>query len=173
VARIPPIDESRPELVDLIGRIKAGRGGLLNIYKLLLHSPAVAERWMGLIDALRNHTELNARLREIAIIRAAHLNRSAYEIRQHVPRLATAAGLTQEECRAIAAWPDTTTLGDCEAAVVAYADAVSRNVQVEDAIFDRLRPHLTDREILELTIIIGVYNMHARVIEPLEVDLEP
>ena len=56
--------------------------------------------------------------------------------------------------------------------MIAYADAVTRDVHVEDAVFDRLRPHFSPREIVELTIVIGVYNMHGRVIEPLEIDPE-
>ena len=42
MARISLIEEAdHPELAPLIDRIKAGRrGGLLNVYKLLLHAPA-------------------------------------------------------------------------------------------------------------------------------------
>src|SRR5258708_39575191 len=42
MARLALIEETHhPELGEMIARIKAGRrGGLLNVYKLLLHSPA-------------------------------------------------------------------------------------------------------------------------------------
>jgi hypothetical protein len=71
MARISLIDErDRPDLAALVGKIRAGRrGSLINVYKLLLHCPLLAEIWLALIDALRTHSVLGARLREIAIIR--------------------------------------------------------------------------------------------------------
>jgi alkylhydroperoxidase family enzyme len=174
MARIPLVEESEhPELAELIARIKAGRrGSLVNVYKLLLHSPALAAAWVGLIDAIRTGTEIDARTREIAIIRCAHVNRSIYELKQHIPRLALAAGLTLEECDAIRDWPAASSLSEQDQAVVAYADAVTRNVAVEDAVFTPLRTFFSTRQIVELSIVIGAYNMHARVIEPLRIDPE-
>src|SRR5215475_11472718 len=76
MARISLIEEAEhPELAELIARIKAGRrGGLLNVYKLLLHSPALAQTWFDHNGAVRWKTLLTGRLREIVIIRVAHLN---------------------------------------------------------------------------------------------------
>lgn len=175
MARIPLVDEAdHPELAGLVERIKAGRrGNLVNVYRLLLHSPAVAEGWMGLIDAIRRGTVLDGRTREIAIIRVGHLNRSAYELRQHVPRLATAEGLSLAECEAIGAWPATGLFGERDSAVLAYTDAVTRDIAVPEPVFEALRPHFSVREIVELTVVIATYNMHGRFIEPLEIDLEP
>jgi 4-carboxymuconolactone decarboxylase len=175
MARVPYVaEENHPELGELIARVKAGRrGSLLNVYKILLHSPQLTEAWMALIDAIRTGTALDPRTREIAIIRAAHVNRSEYEIRQHIPRHALAAGLAMEDCDAIQRWPKAGALTDRDAAVVAYTDAVTRDVSVSDEVFARLAEHFATREIVELTLVIGAYNMHARLIEPLQVDLEP
>jgi alkylhydroperoxidase family enzyme len=174
MARIPLVEESEhPELAELIARIKAGRrGALVNVYRLLLHSPELAEAWMRLIDGIRTSTEIDPRTREIAIIRCAHVNRSTYELKQHVPRLALATGLTPEECDAIRDWPAASGLVEQDHAVIAYADAVTRNVSVEDAVFAPLRGFFSTRQIVELSIVIGAYNMHARVIEPLQIDPE-
>src|SRR5215467_6905824 len=107
MARIPLIEEAEhPELADIIGRIKAGRrGGLLNVYKLLLHSPALAQTWFDHNGAVRWKTELTGRLREIVIIRIAHLNGVDYVLAQHVPGLALAEGLTIAECEALGSLP--------------------------------------------------------------------
>lgn len=174
MARLPYItQEGSPELVELIDKIKAGRGGLLNVYRMLLHSPGVTQAWMGLIDAIRSTAILDGRAREIAIIRVANINNSAYEKRQHVPRHALANGLTLEDCQSIADWPESGGLTKRDNAILHYTDAVTRDVHVSDKVFDLLRPHFTPREIVELTVIIGIYNMHCRVIEPLEIDVEP
>ena len=68
MARVSYIEEKdHPELADLIGKVRAGRRGtLINVYKLLLHSPPLAACWLDLISAARYKTELDGRLREIA-----------------------------------------------------------------------------------------------------------
>ena len=45
MARVPNIEEKdHPELAPLVARIKAERGKVLDLYKVLLHSPAVNTR---------------------------------------------------------------------------------------------------------------------------------
>ena len=60
MARISYIEEKdHPELAELIGKIRAGRRGtLINVYKLLLHSPTLAACWLDLISAARFKTEI-------------------------------------------------------------------------------------------------------------------
>jgi hypothetical protein len=96
MARVSLIEEDgHPELVDLIARIRgARRGRLINIYKLLLHSPALAESWFAHNNAVRWKTELDGRLRELVIIRIGFISGVDYIVRQHVPALAIPEGLT-------------------------------------------------------------------------------
>src|SRR5262245_66046752 len=99
MARIAYFEEAKhPELAPVIDKIKAGRrGALLNIYKLLLHAPALAETWLDHVGAVRWKTSLSGRIREIAIIRVAYLNRIAYVLQQHVPAMAVAEGMSEAE----------------------------------------------------------------------------
>jgi 4-carboxymuconolactone decarboxylase len=175
MARISLIEEAaHPELAPLIGKIRAGRrGALINVYKLLLHTPPIAEIWLALINAFRTASVLDARLREIAIIRVGYLNRVDYVVKQHVPALAVPAGVTPRECAALCAPQCGAAFGARERAALAYVDAMTRDVQVPDAVFAALRAHFNEREIVELTVLIGTYNMHTRVVEALGIDPEP
>ena len=175
MARISLIEErDRPDLAALVGRIRAGRrGSLINVYKLLLHRPPLAEIWFSLIDGLRTHGVLGARPREIAIIRVAHLNRVEYVVDQHVPQLALPAGLTRDECIALADWRATSLFDPSERAALAYVDAMTTDVQVRDDVFIALRKHFDEPQIVELSILVGTYNMHTRVMAALAVDPEP
>jgi alkylhydroperoxidase family enzyme len=175
MARISLIEaDDHPELAGLIDKIRAGRPGpLLNVYKLLLHSPPIAATWLDHVGAVRWATQLNGRLREIAIIRIAHLNRMAYVLDQHVPRLALADGVTCEECAALANWETCDLFSPAERAALAYADAMTLRTSVPDAAFAHLRVHYGEREIVELTVLIGTYLMHNRVMQALGIDLEP
>jgi alkylhydroperoxidase family enzyme len=158
----------------VIGRIRAGRGGaLLNVYKLLLHSPALAQTWFDHNAAVRGQTKLSGRLREIVIIRIALLNGVDYVLAQHVPALAVAAGLTAAECEALADWRATGLFDPRERAALAYAEAMTLFTSVPDDVFADLRRHFDDREIVELSVLIGTYIMHNRVMKALAIDLEP
>jgi alkylhydroperoxidase family enzyme len=174
MARISLIEEKdHPELSELIQRIVAGRrGGLLNVYKLLLHSPPLAATWLEHVNAVRWKTQIEGRLREIVIIRIAILNRIDYVIQQHVPALALADGVTLAECDALRDWRASGFFSEKERAVLAYTDAMTRDVSVPDAVFTDVRKHFNERELVELTVLIGTYNMHNRVMQALAIDLE-
>lgn len=175
MARIPLIEETgHPELAEVIAPIKAGRrGGLLNVYKLLLHSPELAQTWFDHVGAVRWKTQLSGRLREIVIIRIAHLNRIDYVLAQHVPGLALAEGLSLAECAALADWSATDLFDPRERAALAYAEAMTLTTSVPDDVFAEVRRHYSDREIVELSVLIGTYIMHNRVMKALAIDLEP
>jgi alkylhydroperoxidase family enzyme len=176
MARIPLIDEhDHPELAPLIEKIrKERRGRFINVYRLLLNSPPLAETWFAHNNAVRWKTELDGRLRELVIVRIAYLTRVAYMLRQHVPKLAVAEGLTLEACLALEHWeraPES--LFDArDRAVLAYTDAMARDIQVPDGVFAPLRTHFGNRAITDLTLLIGTYTMQARVFAALEIDPE-
>ena len=175
MARVPLIQEQEhPELADAIERYRAGRRGkLINIYRMLLNSPPLAESWFNHSNAVRWKTTLAGRLREIVIIRMGHLTDSQYVLRQHVPSLALADGLSCEECDALADWRATTFFSASKRAALAYADTMTRDIAVPDAVFAEVKRYFDARAIVELTVLIGTYNMNARVLQALELDLEP
>jgi 4-carboxymuconolactone decarboxylase len=175
MARVSLIKEQdHPELAELIQKFSAGRRGrLINIYRMLLNSPALAESWFNHSNAVRWKTSLDGRLREIVIIRMGHLAKSQYVLRQHVPSLALADGMTLEECDALADWRATSLFSARERAALAYTDTMTRDIEVPDPIFAEVKRHFDDRQIVELTVLIGTYNMNARVLQALRLDLEP
>jgi 4-carboxymuconolactone decarboxylase len=175
MARIPLIDaKDHPEFAELVAKFSAGRRGrLINIYRMLLNSPALAESWFNHSNAVRWKTDLDGRLREIIIIRMGHLTNAQYVLRQHVPALALADGVSLPECDALADWPGTPFFSARERAALTYADVMTKDIVVPDAIFAEVKRHFDTRQIVELTVLIGTYNMNARVLQALELDLEP
>jgi 4-carboxymuconolactone decarboxylase len=175
MARVPLIQEQdHPEFAELIEKFRAGRRGrLINIYRMLLNSPALAESWFNHSNAVRWKTTLDGRLREIVIIRMGHLAKSQYVLRQHVPSLALADGLTLEECDALADWRATSLFSARERAALAYTDTMTRDIDVPDPVFAEVARHFDSRQIVELTVLVGTYNMNARVLQALRLDLEP
>lgn len=174
MARVKLLEpEDYPGHPALVDRIRKGRrGNIINVYKLLLHSPDIASVWLDLVNAVRWKVDLDGRLREIVIVRIGYLNRCAYVMNQHVPELTAPEGLTKEQCDALADWRASSSFSERERAALAYADTVTRDVEVPDAVFAELRKHFNERQIVELTVLIGTYNMHTRLCQALEIDPE-
>jgi len=175
MARVSYIEEKdHPELADVIGKIRADRrGALFNVYKLLLHTPSLAAIWLEFVGAARFKVTLDGRLREIVIVRVAHLNRSRYVFNQHVPQLTAPDGLSDAECAALADWRSAASFSSRERAALAYTDAMTRDIMVPDDVFEALRPHFDERQIVELSVLVGLYSMHTRVFTALGIDPEP
>ena len=175
MTRVPLIEEQdHPELAELIQKVRGGRQGrLLNVYRALLQAPDLAGAWLDYMGAVRWNTQLDGRLREIVIVRIAHLNSARYAMRQHVPNFAMAEGVTVAECNALSDWRGSKLFSEHERAVLAYVDAMTSAVQVPNAVFEAIRGQFTPRQLVELTLLIGAYNMQNRVCEALDVELEP
>ena len=175
MARISYFDETHhPETAPLVERLRAGRrGNLINVYKLLLHSPPLAETWYNHVSAVRWATSLGGRLREIIIIRIGKLNDIPYVMKQHVPALAAAEGLSLAECDALADWRSSAFFDPAERAALAYADAIVNETTVAEVIFTDLRAYFDERAIVEISVLAGTYLMHNRVMKALGIDLEP
>ena len=175
MARVPLIDEKdHPELAGTIAKIKGARGGrLINIYRLMFHSPALATAWFELNQAVRYGTAVDGQSREIAVIRIAILNGVEYVQRAHGPAYALKEGLTVEQVNAIASWHGSNLFTPEQRALLAYTDAMTREIAVPEEIFAELRRHFTERQAVELTMLIGAYNMLTRFLSALKVDPEP
>jgi alkylhydroperoxidase family enzyme len=172
MARIPYPDPSRYEREPLAERIRRERGGkMLNLYRMLLHSPPLAEGWLAFFTAVRQKGTLAGRHRELAIMRIAVLNGADYEFDAHVP-FALAEGLTRAQLDALRANAVPEGLTEADRAVIAYADAMTREVHVGDEVFARVRSQFAERELVELTVTIAGYNCVSRFLEAMKIEHE-
>jgi alkylhydroperoxidase family enzyme len=106
--------------------------------------------------------KLAAHLRELGQTRAGWLVGSQFVFSQHC-KACRAHGFSEEKIEALKAWslrPDL--FSPLERALLAYTDALVHGFgRVSDAVFEALREHLSDEEILEFTYITMMYAMHA------------
>ena len=158
------------ELADRIS--KGRRGNLLGIYKALLHNPKLAETWFAHLNAVRWETGLGGRLREIMIIRIGWLLRSAYILKQHVPKLAAPEGLDEAHCRALQSDAVEEYFLPAEIAAIRLADEVTIEARASGEAMAEVKKHYDDKMIVEMMVLIGTYNMHARFVSGLDIELE-
>jgi alkylhydroperoxidase family enzyme len=173
MARVPLIDENDPALAALIAKLKGARGGkLLNLYRVLLNSVSIAEAWQAFNQVIRYKSALDAQARELAIMRVSQLNGADYQFQIHAHQYAPEAGITQQQIAALGGSEHSSLFQPAHRALLAYADAMTTDIEVSDEVFERLRRHYSNAQIVELTVLIGAYNMHTRVGRALRIDPE-
>ena len=172
MARIPPIDENNPDIASLVDEIRGARGRLINIYRLMLHSPALAAAWFNLNQAARFGTVIDGACRELVIMRVAILNRCDYVLKTHTRQYALKEGLAQAQIDALADWRESGVFDARQCALLDYTDAMTREIDVPDEVFAEARKHFSERQTVELTMLVGAYNMLTRVLNALKVDPE-
>lgn len=105
--------------------------------------------------------KLDPQLRELGQTRAGYTRGSQFVFSQHC-KSCRSVGLSEEKIQAIPHWSVSDEFSELERAVLAYTDAlVLEGGRVADAVFEVLKSHLGDEEILELTYTTALYEMHA------------
>jgi alkylhydroperoxidase family enzyme len=105
--------------------------------------------------------KLSPKLRELGQTRAGWLVGSQFVFSQHC-KACRAYGFSEAKIEAIKAWSISDLFKPVERVLLAYTDALVQGFgRVDDAVFDALREHLSDEEILEFTYITLTYTLHA------------
>ena len=169
MARINYADLEQGEAKALAEQIIAERGSVLHLYQMLLNSVPVASGWLNYLTAIRQKTILDGAMREMVIMRIAHLNRAPYEADQHAP-IALREGMLQVQLDALAGDNFPRELfSQAQLDVLAYTDAMTLSVQVPDEVFIAAKRHFNDQAFVELTATIAAYNMVSRFLEALQI----
>jgi len=170
-----PKDLAEPS--ELVAAIRARRGGtLLNLDRMLLHSPPLAQGWNGYLRAVRTELAVSTKLRELAICVVALLNHADYEYHHHAPEFLRAGG-TAVQLEALGhvanADVDLSVFDAAERAVLALAVEMTTNVEVSSATMASVRAALPDdRHVVEIVAVIATYNMVSRFLVALGVEPE-
>lgn len=146
------------------------RGGVMNIFRAFSHSPEALRRFMKLGTYFLEEGKLDPALRELAILRVGHECRAPYEFAQHIS-IGRRAGLTDAQIRAVGA-PHQGLFDARQIAVLNYAGELTANSAVSEATYGAVADFLNAEEIVELTLLIGYYNMVSRALNALDVDID-
>jgi 4-carboxymuconolactone decarboxylase len=166
--RLPlPSDDDLPE------EIRAALGGLppLNVFRAVASLPASFRPFLQLGGSLLADPEFDARRRETAILRVAHVTRAGYEWAQH-EQLGRAVGLTKAEIEAIRTDESVTGLDEEGNFVCRVADEISRDVRLSDEALTQAIERYGSRAAASLILCVAYYNMVSRFLESARVPLE-
>lgn len=112
--------------------------------------------------AVENHINtggLDILLMELVRLRASQINGCAFCLDMHVTD-ARKAGETERRLATVSAWRETPFFSDRERAALEWTESLTLISQdhVPDAVWDAVRPHFSDEELVNLTLLVTSIN---------------
>lgn len=143
-----------------------------NVFRVLLRAPHVARALSGMLDALLWKGALDARLRELAIMRIGWVTGSVYEWTQHW-RIAIGAGLSEDDLVALrGGWRAHLGFSDADRAVLAATDETLETGTISDQTWAACAAHLSGEHLIELVVAIGNWRLFSSLLRSLDVPLD-
>jgi alkylhydroperoxidase family enzyme len=164
--------DSSPETQAIYDRIKTRRDPrpLIPLDLALLHNPNIADGFSTLLGSIRTKSTLPLAAMEIAVCYVAVLNGAVYEWTAHAP-LALKAGVSRDALEAVLKEDvkNGGALSEEERDVLEFTRQSTREIVVQEEVMRKLKGRYTDRQVMELTITVGAYNMVSRFLVGLDV----
>lgn len=155
---------------------RRGAGGLMNLDRMLLHSPELAEGWAVFFRKVRTEFTADPKLRELATCAVAKLNGAEYEFHHHRD-VWIKAGATPAQVEALGKFDpsvvDPAHFDAAERAVLRLTVEMTRQIKVAPDTLAAVRAVLPgDRQLVEMIAVIAAYNMVSRILVATGVEIE-
>jgi AhpD family alkylhydroperoxidase len=165
----PPLDNLPERLTkEIRNRVAPDRG---NVWKMLMWTPDTAPSFIDFSEAVRHHTLLSPKLRELIILRVGELCGAAYEVHHH-KRIAREVGMTESQIAATRAGADTAGLDEQEKLVLAIADDLVKDKQVGEANFAKAVEVFGVRTVADIVLLAGFYTTACYFLKTFGIDIE-
>jgi alkylhydroperoxidase family enzyme len=174
MARVPyPTRDDYPSAyLTAYDRMLRERGDpALHIFAALANIPNLLDPLLTFTREMREGAVIEARLRELAIMTVALVTGASYEFNHHW-NSAVDAGLRREQLEQLADAETSDAFDDRERAIVRYARETTLSLKVSDDTWSALRGHFSVRETMDVVMAVAWYNAVARMLMPLEIELE-
>ncbi|MDP3135648.1 MAG: carboxymuconolactone decarboxylase family protein [Burkholderiaceae bacterium] len=169
MAKIPYLDKAdlAPADHDLLERP-------LTAYRALAHSPQTLRKWSALVGHFANHSKLNPRLRELALVQIGWLSRSAYEWSHHV-KIGLDVGVTDSDIRkmSVESAGTATDLDPAARLVLRAAREMFNQAEVPQSTLDELQQILDKECLVDLVVMMSFYVGIVRLLSTFGIDVEP
>lgn len=157
--------------ITTLGGLATG-GRPANVFTTLARHRRLFRRWLWFAARLMPGGTLPRAETELLILRVAHNAGSAYEWSHH-ERIARQVGLSEEEVARVRHGPDAPGWSPRRAALLTAADQLHERRRIGGPLWTRLRSFLDDRELIELCMLVGHYEMLAMTLNSIQVAPDP
>jgi len=123
-----------------------------------------AMRAVQQVEAYIQQSSLEKSLIELVKMRASQINGCAYCLDVH-SKDARRGGETEQRLYLLDAWHESSLYTDRERAALAWTEALTRiaETHARDSVFEEVRKHFQDKELVDLTTLIGLINLWNRL----------
>jgi AhpD family alkylhydroperoxidase len=123
-----------------------------------------AQKAMFALEKYISTCGLDHKLIHLMKMRASQINGCAYCMDMH-SKDARALGETEQRLYELDAWRETPFYNDRERAALEWTEALTlvSETHVPDEVYEQVRKHFSEKEIVDLTIIVGAINVWNRV----------
>jgi AhpD family alkylhydroperoxidase len=127
----------------------------LDFYKA---NPRAIKALMALEEQISS-SSIEKPLTELVRLRASQINGCAFCVDMHSTD-ARKGGETERRLAAVVVWHETPFFSERERAALAWTEAVTlvSHEHVPDAVWEAVKPHFSDEEIVDLTLLISAIN---------------
>lgn len=130
--------------------------------ELFAHSQSLMLGYLALEGATVRQRRVDERLKALAETKVAAVVRCEYCI-DIASSISRAVGLSDEQLLALPRYRESQLFNELEKLVLEYAEAMTRTpADVPARMFDSLRHHFDDAQLVELTSVIALENMRSR-----------
>lgn len=143
----------------------------LNLFRALVRYPEMMKRVNALGGMFMAHGSLPPREREIVILRVAWNSRCDYEYAQHAP-IGRRVGLSDEEIEALGEPVEKSNWSDSDEAVILFTDELMADLEASDETWSTLAESHDMNQLIELSLLVGYYQMLAGFLKTARVPLE-
>ena len=170
--RVPSVGDepSDPRVAAIYERFAREGRRPIALYRALANAPGLLEPYSALAQALRHDASTDRGLRELVVLRIAHLTGSDYEWSHH-RKMAEHEGVGVAKLRALPRWQDSDAFGDAERAALRLADE-THGMAVSDETLAALSRYFPPGEVVELVMLASLYEAVARMIQGLGIRVE-
>ncbi|MFM0472109.1 carboxymuconolactone decarboxylase family protein [Paraburkholderia strydomiana] len=127
----------------------------LDFYKA---GPAAIKAMLGLEERI-GKSSIEKSLADLVRLRASQINGCAFCVDMHTAD-ARKAGETDRRLATVVTWRETPFFTDRERAALEWTEALTlvSHDHVSDAVWEAVRPHFGDEELVDLTLLISAIN---------------
>lgn len=126
-------------------------------------APGAYKAMLGLEHYLAK-SSIEMPLRELVKTRVSQINGCAYCLDMH-SKDARAAGETEQRLYVLNAWREAPFYSDRERAALAWAEALTlvHETHVPDEVYEEVREHFSEAELMDLTLLVATINSWNRI----------
>jgi len=163
-------EKAEPAAREIFESYQRDRGNIPNMFRTVAYRPEILRTMIAHFRSVMETGSVGIKLKELVAIRTSQINHCEYCVASH-SYIAQRFGWTEEQLNDLANFRTRTDFNAREKAALELAERESIfSENVDDELWNRLREHFDEGEIIELAAAIGLFNYFTRFNNALKLD---